>query len=95
MSDLINLNFTVNGEKKHIKLDPSMTLLEILRNILKLTGTKEGCGKGECGSCTVLLNGKAVNACLVIASQLEEAEIITIEGLGKGEEIHPIQKAFI
>jgi len=81
--------------KKHIKLDPSMTLLEILRNILKLTGTKEGCGKGECGSCTVLLNGKAVNACLVIASQLEEAEIITIEGLGKGEEIHPIQKAFI
>jgi carbon-monoxide dehydrogenase small subunit len=60
MSELIELNFIVNGEKKHISIDPSMTLLEILRPTLKLTGTKEGCGKGECGTCTVLMNGKAV-----------------------------------
>jgi carbon-monoxide dehydrogenase small subunit len=95
MSELIELNFIVNGEKKNITIDPSMTLLEILRNTLKLTGTKEGCGKGECGTCTVLMNGKTVNACLVPGSQLEGMEILTIEGVSKGRDLHPLQKSFI
>jgi len=95
MSELIDLNFIVNGEKKHISIDPSMTLLEILRHTLKLTGTKEGCGKGECGTCTVLMNGKAVNACLVLGSQLEGTEILTIEGVSNGRELHSLQKSFI
>lgn len=95
MSELIDINFIVNGEKKNIFIDPSMTLLEILRYTLKLTGTKEGCGKGECGTCTVLLNGKTVNACLVLASQLEGTEILTVEGLRKDGELHPLQKSFI
>ncbi len=95
MSELIELNFIVNGEKKHISIDPSMTLLEILRHTLKLTGTKEGCGKGECGTCTVLMNGKAVNACLVLGSQLEGTEILTIEGVSNGRELHSLQKSFI
>ncbi|MEQ8173102.1 MAG: (2Fe-2S)-binding protein [Candidatus Eremiobacterota bacterium] len=95
MSELIDLNFIVNGEKKHISIDPSMTLLEILRHTLKLTGTKEGCGKGECGTCTVLMNGKAVNACLVLGSQLEGTEILTVEGVSNGRELHSLQKSFI
>lgn len=95
MSELIDLNFIVNGEKKHISIDPSMTLLEMLRHTLKLTGTKEGCGKGECGTCTVLMNGKAVNACLVLGSQLEGTEILTVEGVSNGRELHSLQKSFI
>ncbi|MEQ8190528.1 MAG: (2Fe-2S)-binding protein [Candidatus Eremiobacterota bacterium] len=95
MSEIIDLNFIVNGEKKKISIDPSMTLLEILRHTLKLTGTKEGCGKGECGTCTVLMNGKTVNACLVLGSQLEGTEILTVEGVSNGRELHSLQKSFI
>jgi len=91
----MELNFTVNDIKRKLTIDPSMTLIEILRKELKLTGTKEGCGKGECGSCTVIMNGKTVNACLVIGSQLEGAEITTIEGLAKEGQLHPVQEAFI
>jgi len=91
----MEVTFIINGDKKTLNIDPSMTLIEILRKELKLTGTKEGCGKGECGSCTVIMNGKTVNSCLVLGSQIDGSEITTIEGLSKNGELHPLQKAFI
>jgi len=91
----MEVTFIINGDKKTLNIDPSMTLIEILRKELKLTGTKEGCGKGECGSCTVIMNGKTVNSCLVLGSQIDGSEITTIEGLSKKGELHPLQKAFI
>jgi carbon-monoxide dehydrogenase small subunit len=74
---------------------PSVTLLDLLRNDLELTGTKYGCGEGECGACSVILDGTIVNACLVPALECAEREVLTIEGLAKGGRLHPIQKAFI
>ncbi len=91
----MEVTFIINGDKKTLNIDPSMTLIEILRKELKLTGTKEGCGKGECGSCTVIMNRKTVNSCLVLGSQIDGSEITTIEGLSKKGELHPLQKAFI
>lgn len=85
----------VNGEEREVAVEPRQTLLEILRNDLGLTGTKEGCGNGNCGTCTVLLDGKAVSSCLILAIEVEGQEITTIEGLAKAGEIHPLQKAFI
>lgn len=91
----IEIRFNVNAQEYILKVEPMKTLLQILREDLNLTGTKEGCGKGECGACTVLLNGKAVNSCLVPASQINGADIITIEGIGTPEHLHPLQKSFI
>ena len=85
----------VNGEEREVAVEPRQTLLEILRNDLGLTGTKEGCGNGNCGTCTVLLDGKADSYCLILAIEVEGQEITTIEGLAKAGEIHPLQKAFI
>jgi carbon-monoxide dehydrogenase small subunit len=85
----------VNGEEREVAVEPRQTLLEILRNDLGLTGTKEGCGNGNCGTCTVLLDGKAVSSCLILAIEVEGQEITTIEGLAKAGEIHLLQKAFI
>jgi aerobic carbon-monoxide dehydrogenase small subunit len=85
----------VNGEEREVAVEPRQTLLDILRNDLGLTGTKEGCGNGNCGTCTVLLDGKAVSSCLILAIEVEGQEITTIEGLAKSGEIHPLQKAFI
>ena len=70
-------------------------MLDLLRDKFNLTGTKEGCGVGECGACTVLMNGKAVNSCLILAAQIEGCEIVTIEGIANGTELHPIQKNFL
>jgi len=92
---LIEVRFKVNGKEYTLKVDPLKTLLQVLREDLNLTGTKEGCGKGECGACTVILNGKAVNSCLVPVSQINGAEILTIEGIGDEKHLHPLQKAFI
>jgi carbon-monoxide dehydrogenase small subunit len=78
-----------------VKVDPTWTLLYVLREALKLTGTKKGCEKGDCGACTVLLEGKSVNSCLVLALQAEGKEIETIEGLGEADNLHPLQKSFI
>jgi len=89
------IKFVLNGESYELSIPPWRTLLEMIREDLKLTGAKEGCGQGECGSCTVIMGGKSVNSCLVPAMEADGQEIITIEGLKDGDELHPIQKAFV
>jgi len=89
------IKLRVNGQEREIMVEPRQTLLDALRYDLGLTGTKEGCGDGNCGSCTVLLNGQAVNSCLVFAVEVDGQEITTIEGLYKGGKLHPLQQAFI
>jgi aerobic carbon-monoxide dehydrogenase small subunit len=89
------LRFTVNGEAHDVLAEVQASLLHVLRNQLGLTGTKENCLEGECGVCTVLLDGKAVNSCIVLAHQCRDREIITIEGIGDPEHLHPLQAAFV
>jgi len=93
MKKLITL--TVNGKKYEVAIDPNKTLTQVLRDELDLLGTKEGCGVGDCGACTVILNGRAVNSCLVLAVQANGSEITTIEGVANGPTLHPIQQAFV
>lgn len=93
--DKIRLHLTVNETMVEVETTPNRRLLDILRDDLDLTGTKEGCGIGECGACTVLMDGKAVNACLVIAPQADGKEILTVEGLAKDGKLHPLQQAFL
>jgi carbon-monoxide dehydrogenase small subunit len=93
--DKVALKIRVNGQDYVLTVEPYRTLLEILRYELGLTGTKEGCGSGNCGSCTVLLDEKAVNSCLILAAEVEGKEITTIEGLSSQGELHPLQRAFI
>lgn len=93
--EMRQIKFTLNGKPCEVAVKPWRTLLEMLREDLYLTGTKEGCGEGECGSCTVIMGGKTVNSCLVPAMEADNQEIITIEGLSEGEHLHPIQKAFV
>ena len=93
MKRLIELK--VNGESYDVAVKPNRTLLEVLREELGLTGTKEGCDAGDCGTCTVLLDGKPVPSCLVLAVDAQGKDILTIEGLANGPELHPIQKAFV
>jgi len=90
-----DLNLRVNGEPIHLFIEEDETLLEVLRNRLMLTGTKQGCGEGQCGHCTVLLNGKAVNGCLTLALEAEGGEVLTIEGLARGDQLHAVQKAYV
>jgi carbon-monoxide dehydrogenase small subunit len=85
----------VNGEPVEVAVKPTWTLLRVLRDVLRLTGTKKGCEQGDCGACTVLMDGVAVNACLVLALQAQAKEIQTIEGLGSAEHLHPLQESFI
>jgi aerobic carbon-monoxide dehydrogenase small subunit len=89
------VQLTVNGQSAEVEVPPMMRLLDLLREELGLTGTKEGCGEGECGSCSVLLNGELVNSCLVPALQAQNARINTVEGLAIDAELHPLQKAFL
>jgi carbon-monoxide dehydrogenase small subunit len=89
------ITLIVNGQRHELLIKPWATLLDVLREELGLTGAKEGCGVGECGACTVIMEGRIVNACLVLAAEAREKEIITIEGLAKGAELHPIQQAFV
>lgn len=89
------IKFVINGQSVEIQVKPWRTLLEMIREDLKLTGTKEGCGHGECGSCTVIMGGKTVNSCLVPALEADGQEIMTIEGLSKGRGLNPIQEAFV
>src|SRR5271157_739496 len=88
------IRITVNGKPYELSVRPHATLLEVIREGLGLTGTKEGCGVGECGACTVIMNGKSVNACLVLAPEADGKEITTIEGLANGDKLDPIQQAF-
>jgi carbon-monoxide dehydrogenase small subunit len=89
------LKITINGDHYHLLVDTHQSLLNVIRDIIGLTGTKKGCEMGECGSCTVLLNGQPVNACLVLAHEADGQEVLTIEGLSKGGNLHPLQLAFI
>ena len=91
----IDIRMQVNGIWHELTVDPGDRLVDVLRDQLNLTGTKEGCGEGECGACTVNLNGQAVLSCLMLAVQADNCTILTIEGLQKGSELHPLQKAFV
>ncbi|MEQ9716499.1 MAG: (2Fe-2S)-binding protein [Candidatus Asgardarchaeum sp.] len=91
----INIKFTVNGKKYNIDINPEERLLDVLRNKLNLTGVKEGCGEGKCGACTVIMDGLAVNSCLVLAYQVRDKEIITVEGLSRNGELDKLQQSFI
>jgi carbon-monoxide dehydrogenase small subunit len=91
----VNIRLNINGIEYNIDTDPGRRLLDVLREELGLTGTKEGCGEGECGACTVIIDGQAVNSCLVMAGQAEGKEILTVEGLEKDGELDTLQKAFI
>lgn len=88
-------SFILNGKRVEWEGSPTRTLLQVLREDFKLTGTKEGCGKGECGACTVLIDGEAVNSCLVLIPQVEGHEVLTIEGLSKDDQLDRLQESFI
>ena len=92
--DRVHLRFTVNGEETPVSFAPYKTLLEVLREDMNLTGTKHGCELGECGACTVLIDGEPVLSCLALALECEGRRIETIEGLARGSELHPLQAAF-
>jgi len=94
-SDSVKVNLKINGKAYALDVDPRVTLLDALRERLHLTGSKKGCDHGQCGACTVLVNGRRVNSCLTLAVMHEGDEITTIEGLANGEELHPMQAAFI
>lgn len=89
------IRFNVNGRAASVEAPPLARLLDVLRGPLGLTGTKEGCGEGECGACTVLIDGLPVNSCLVAAGQVEGADVVTVEGLAKDEALTPLQRCFI
>ena len=91
----ITVSFSVNGNSVEIKTEPSQTLLSLLRDDLKLKGAKEACGQGDCGACVVLMDGEAVNSCLVLVAQAEGTEVITVEGLEENGELHSLQQNFI
>jgi xanthine dehydrogenase YagT iron-sulfur-binding subunit len=92
----LSMTLTLNGAARDVVLDdPRVTLLDLLRERLDLTGTKKGCDRGQCGACTVLVNGRRVNSCLTLAATLDGAEVTTIEGLGTAGALHPVQAAFI
>ena len=91
-----SISLTVNGVRREIELnDPRVTLLDLLRERLHLTGTKKGCDRGQCGACTILVDGKRINSCLALAVSHDGAEIVTIEGIARGEQLHPVQAAFV
>ena len=95
MADKMTLELTLNGQFRTVVVDPFARLIDVLREDLRLTGTKEGCGEGECGACTVLLNGRVVNSCLVPAVQVQGAVLVTVEGLAEAGQPSPLQAAFV
>jgi xanthine dehydrogenase YagT iron-sulfur-binding subunit len=92
----LSISLTVNGVRRDVALeDPRVTLLDLLRERLHLTGTKKGCDRGQCGACTVLVDGRRINSCLALAVSLDGADVLTIEGIARGDQLHPLQAAFI
>ena len=92
----LSISLAINGQRRTVAIDdPRVTLLDLLRERLDLAGTKKGCDRGQCGACTVLLDGRRINSCLTLAASLDGAEVTTIEGLAEGETLHPVQAAFI
>ena len=91
----VNVKLRVNGKEYPLQIEPRVSLLDALRENIGLTGTKKGCDRGQCGACTVLINGTRVNSCLSLAIMYDDAEITTVEGLARGNELHPVQAAFI
>ncbi|MFC3608729.1 (2Fe-2S)-binding protein [Stutzerimonas tarimensis] len=95
MPDTLAITLELNGQSRQLEVEPWVTLLDLLRDRLGLTGTKKGCGHGQCGACTVLLDGKRINACLTLAVMHDGCRLTTIEGLARGDELHPMQAAFV
>jgi carbon-monoxide dehydrogenase small subunit len=91
----VHVSATVNGEVAEFLCEPRQSLLECLRDILGLTGSKEGCNDGNCGACTVIMDGRVVNSCLVLGVEVQGSEIVTVEGLATGAQLHPVQQAFL
>ena len=94
-SSRVRVSAVINGEETEFLVEPRQSLLETLRDVLGLTGAKEGCNDGNCGACSVLLNGRLVNACLVLGVEAQGAEITTVEGMARGSELHPLQQSFL
>ena len=92
---ITEMTFNINGKEQTVEIDPTMRLLDLIRDVLYLTGTKEGCAEDECGACTVIMDGNPVNSCLVLAGQAQGHKIITIEGVGSLEHLSVLQQAFI
>jgi len=95
VTEKVDISISVNGEQRSVEAYPMERLLDVLREQLRLTGTKEGCGEGECGACSVLIDGQIVNSCLVPVAQVEGASIQTIEGVASDDQLHAVQQAFI
>src|SRR3954464_11234497 len=92
----LSIGLTVNGDRKDVLIDdPRVTLLDLLRERLDLTGTKKGCDRGQCGACTVLVDGRRINSCMARAVSQDGADVLTIEGVARGDQLHPVQAAFI
>src|SRR5258708_608667 len=92
----LSISLTINGVRREVDLaDPRVTLLDLLRERLQLTGTKKGCDRGQCGACTVLVDGRRINSCMTLAVSHDGAEVLTIEGVARGDQLHPVQAAFI
>lgn len=91
----VHIEFTLNGHPRALTIPGAASALWVIRNLLGLKGTKEGCGIGECGACTIEVDGKAVNSCLMLAAQLDGTEVLTVEGLAPEDELHPLQAAFL
>ncbi len=91
----VRIAFTINNKKVDLDIPAHISALEVIRDVVGLKGTKEGCGIGECGACTIEVNGRAVNSCLMLGAQLDGTEVLTVEGLGTEEKLHPLQEAFV
>src|SRR6267154_6188842 len=92
----LSISLTVNGVRRNLELeDPRVTLLDLLRERLHLTGSKKGCDRGQCGACTVLIDGRRINSCLALALSHDGADVLTIEGVARGDRLHPVQEAFL
>ncbi len=91
----LHISTTINGEPVEFLCEPQQTMLDVLRDVLNLTGSKEGCGSGDCGACTVILDGRIVCSCLMLGAEAEGRSITTVEGIAKGDELHPVQQKFL